>query len=85
MATDRYIAALEISSSKVIGAVGVVGKSGQLEVLAVEQEKSTDSVRYGHIQNIEETYNLINFVLERLKRRPNIAPREITGVYVGLS
>ena len=85
MATDRYIAALEISSSKVIGAIGALGKSGQLEILAVEQEKCTDSVRFGHIQNIEETPTLINFVLERLERRPNIAPREITGVYVGLS
>ncbi|MDE7350854.1 MAG: cell division protein FtsA, partial [Muribaculaceae bacterium] len=85
MATDRYIAALEISSSKVIGAVGAVGKSGQLEILAIEQQKSIDSVRYGQIQNVEETSNLINFVLERLERRPNIAPREITGVYVGLS
>ncbi|MDE5813268.1 MAG: cell division protein FtsA [Muribaculaceae bacterium] len=85
MATDRYIAALEISSSKVIGAVGAVGKSGQLEILAVEQEKSSDSVRYGHIQNIEETSTLINRVLDRLERRPNIAPREVTGVYVGIS
>ncbi|MDE6018861.1 MAG: cell division protein FtsA [Muribaculaceae bacterium] len=85
MATDKYIAALEISSSKVIGAVGIVGRSGQLEIIAVEQEKSADSVRYGQIQNIEETYNLINYVLERLERRANIAPREITGVYVGLS
>ncbi len=80
MATDRYIAALEISSSKVIGAVGAVGKSGQLEILAVEQAKTIDSVRYGQILNIEETYNTINFVLECLERRPNISPREITGV-----
>lgn len=85
MATDRYIAALEISSSKVIGAVGAVGKSGQLEILAVEQAKIIDSVRYGQIQNIEETYNMIYFVLECLERRPNISPREITGVYVGIS
>lgn len=85
MAKEKYIAALEISSSKVIGAVGIAGKSGQLEILAIEQEKSTDSVRYGQIQNIEETYNLSNYVLERLERRPDIAPREITGVYVGLS
>ncbi len=85
MATDRYIAALEISSSKVIGAVGAAGKSGQLEILAIEQEKSSDSVRYGQIQNIEETYNLISYVLERLERRQNIAPREIAGVYVGIS
>ncbi|MDE6695936.1 MAG: cell division protein FtsA [Muribaculaceae bacterium] len=85
MATDKYIAALEISSSKVIGSVGIVGKSGQLEIIAVEQEKSADSVRYGQIQNIEETSNLINYVMDRIERRPNIAPREITGVYVGLS
>ncbi len=85
MATDRYIAALEISSSKVIGAVGAAGKSGQLEILAIEQEKSSDSVRYGQIQNIEETYNLISYVLERLERRQNIAPKEIAGVYVGIS
>ncbi len=55
MATDRYIAALEISSSKVIGAVGAAGKSGQLEILAIEPKKRTDSFRYGPIQNIEET------------------------------
>ena len=75
MATDRYIAALEISSSKVIGAIGVMGRSGQLEILAVERERSLDSVRYGLIQNAEETSVLINRVIERLERRPNIAPR----------
>lgn len=85
MNKDKYIAALEISSSKVIGAVGIAGKSGQLEIIAADQQKSTDSVRYGQIQNTEETFRLTNFVLERLERRPNIAPREITGVYVGLS
>ncbi len=85
MATDKYIAALEISSSKVIGAVGAVGKSGQLEILAIEQEKGADSVRYGQIQNIGDTYNKIDYVLERLRRRPNIAPKEIIGVYVGIS
>ena len=85
MAKEKYIAALEISSSKVIGAVGIAGRSGQLEIIAVEQEKSSDTVRYGQIQNIEETYTLTNYVLERLERRSNISPREITGVYVGLS
>lgn len=85
MSKERYIAALEISSSKVIGAIGVIGRSGQLEIVAVEQERSTDTVRYGQIQNTEETYNLINYVLERLERRSAVAPRLISGVYVGLS
>lgn len=82
---DRYIAALEISSSKVIGAVGIAGRSGSLDIIAVEQEKHRDIVRYGQIQNSEEVSNLTNYVLERLERRNNIAPREIAGVYVGLS
>lgn len=85
MTNDKYIAALEISSSKVIGAVGIVGKSGQLEIIAVEQEKSADIVRYGQVQNVEETFNLCDYVRDRINRRPNIAPREISGVYVGLS
>lgn len=85
MNTDKYIAAIEISSSKVIGAVGIFGKSGQLEIIAVEQEKTTDAVRYGQIQNTEETFKLTDYVLERLERRPNVSPRNITGVYVGLS
>ncbi len=85
MSKDRYIAALEIGSSKVIGAVGIAGKSGQLEIIAVEQEKSTDLVRYGQIQNTEETSRLTNYVLDRLERRQGISPREISGVYVGIS
>ena len=62
-----------------------MGRSGQLEILAVERERSLDSVRYGLIQNAEETSVLINRVIERLERRPNLAPREITAVYAGLS
>ena len=62
-----------------------MGRSGQLEILAVERERSLDSVRYGLIQNVEETSVLINRVLERLERRPGIAPREITGIYAGIS
>lgn len=85
MSKERYIAALEISSSKVIGAVGIVGRSGHLDIIAVEQERHNDIVRYGQIQNSEEAFNMANYVLERLERRTNIAPREIMGVYVGLS
>lgn len=85
MSKERYIAALEISSSKVIGAVGIAGRSGHLDIVAVEQEKHKDIVRYGQIQNSEEVFNLVNYVLERLERRNGIAPREISGVYVGLS
>lgn len=82
---ERYIAAIEISSSKVIGAVGKTNGQGRLEVIAVEQERGVEAVRHGVIQNLEETSMKINSILQKLQRRNTIAPRKITGVFVGLS
>ena len=81
---NKYVAALEISSSKVVGVVGVED-SGHLNIIATDQEKSVESVRYGHIQNLEDTSNRVARVLARLERAPGVAPRRIGGVYVGLS
>lgn len=39
MSQDRYIAAIEIGSSKITLAVGRTGADGRLYLLAVEQEK----------------------------------------------
>ena len=55
MSEERYIAAIEISSSKILGAVGKTTGEGQLEVIAIEQDRGVDGVRYGIIQNLEET------------------------------
>ncbi len=82
---ERYIAAIEISSSKVIGAIGKTDGKGRLDVIAVEQERGVEAVRHGVIQNLEETSMRINSIIQKLQRRNNIAPKKITGVYVGLS
>ena len=85
MSEERYIAAIEISSSKVIGAIGRVHDGGQVDIIAVEQEKCVETVRYGIIQNLEETSTRLSRVLDRLMRRPAVSPRRITGVFIGLS
>lgn len=82
---DRYIAAIEISSSKIIGAVGKVGSDGQLHIIAVEQERAIEGVRYGIIQNVEDTNTRIARILNKLEMRPTVAPRKISGVYVGIA
>lgn len=79
----RYIVAFEIGSSKIRGAVGVVDNSGVVDVIAVEEEKLTDRVRYGCIQNVDVA-NAIDTVVERLQAYPAVEPRTITGVYVAL-
>lgn len=85
MNEDRYVAAMEISSSKIVAAVGKYHADGSLDIIATEQERGVESVRYGIIQNLEETSMRINRVLDRLQLKPAVSPREITGVYVGLS
>ncbi len=85
MSEERYIAAIEISSSKILAAVGKTSGEGQLHVIAIEQDKGVDGVRYGIIQNLEETSLRVAKVIDRLQKRPGVAPRLIKGLYVGLS
>ena len=82
---ESYIAALEIGSSKITGAIGVWDEDNILKVLAVEQEDSNDSVRYGIIHNPEEVASRVMRIISRLEENPIVAPRLIKGVYVGLS
>ena len=53
MNNERYIAALEISSSKIIGAVGRARREAGPTSVAIESEKSDDCVHYGIIRNLE--------------------------------
>lgn len=85
MSEERYIAAIEISSSKIIASVGKTAGEGHLEVIAVEQEKGVDAVRYGIIQNLEETSVRVARIIDRLQHRSGVTPRQIKSLYVGLS
>lgn len=85
MSEERYIAALEISSSKIIGVVGRAKENGQVDVIAIEQEKHVEVVRYGLIQNLEEAYLRIARIIDKLERKAQVAPRRIKSVFVGLA
>lgn len=85
MTTDKYIAAIEISSSKIIGAIGRLSADGRLNVIAVEKDKIIEYVRYGIIQNVEETNSAIRHIIGRLEQRASINKRRIEAVYVGIS
>lgn len=85
MTQERYVAAIEISSSKITGVVGRYSGEGQLVIEAAEQESLKEGVRYGIVQNLEETSLRLSRIIDRLQRNPKIAPRKITGVFTGLS
>lgn len=83
--SERYIAAVEISSSKIIASIGKTSGEGQLEVIAIEEENDVEGVRYGIIQNLEETSVRVSRLFSRLEHHSGISPRKIKGVFVGLS
>lgn len=86
MKEEQYIAAIEIGSHKITGEVGIYNPaSGSLNVVAVEQEMSRESVRYGIIQNPEEVSARVRRIVTHLENSTAVYPRKITGVYVGLS
>lgn len=80
--TSKYIAALEIGSSRIKGIVAAVGTDGRLRPLAVEEVASGDSVRYGRIRNAREAGNLISDLVRRLENNPRVAPGRIASVFI---
>ena len=79
---ETNIVALEIGSSKIKGAVGVIDSSGAITVKAVEEESHQDWVRYGIVSNVEEVAVLAANLLERLEQR--VSPLVVEGVYVAM-
>lgn len=84
MDNERYVAAIEISSSKIIAAVGRTDGTS-LNIIAVEQIKGLETVRFGIIQNAEEAASRIITILDRLEARPEIYPRKISRVFLGIA
>lgn len=82
---ERYIAAIEVSSSKIIAAVGQTQGNGIIDVNAIENEATQEGcVRYGIIQNLEETSTTVSRLFAKLEQRTSIRPRKIKSVVVGL-
>lgn len=81
----RYVAAIEIGSSKITGVAGTYDDNGQLTIEASEQEEIRESVRYGIIQNLEETATRVSRIIDKLQRSKAVAPKKIHGVFAGLS
>lgn len=82
---DRYIAAVEVSSSKIVAAIGKTRGTGTLDIVAVEHEPTAEGgVRHGIIQNLEDTATAVARLFFRLEQRQAIKPRKIKSVIVGL-
>lgn len=82
MEKNQYIVALEIGSSKIVGAIAEKSSRGFLSVRHLQEEKYLNSVRYGIVQNVENIKNSINRILRNLE---GMVDGRITQVYMGVS
>lgn len=78
----KYIAAIEIGSSRIRGIVASVDATAAINVLAIEEVDSGDTVRYGRVQNAREAGALVNEIIRRLENNPRVAPGRISQVFV---
>lgn len=81
---SKNIAAIEIASSKIKGAVGQIGPDGKLTVLALEEIPATNNVRYGRVQNIREVSGAVNEIVRRLEASPAVAPGRISSLAISI-
>lgn len=79
---SRYIAAIEIGSSKIKGIVATVDATKAIAITAVEETDSGDSVRYGRVQNAREVSQRVNDIIRRLENNPRLNGGHITTVFV---
>ena len=82
MEKNQYIVALEIGSSKIVGAVAEKTSAGYLSVKHLQEERHLNSVRYGIVQNVENIKSSINRILKNLE---GMVDGRITQVYMGVS
>ncbi len=81
MAMTDFIAAIELSSSKIAGIAGKKNSDGSIQVLAFAHEDASSFVRKGIIYNIDKAAQALSNIVDKLKGQLGSTPAK---VYVGI-
>ena len=81
MATTDFIAAIELSSSKISGIAGKKNSDGSMQVLAYAREDASSFIHKGAIYNIDKTAQALTSIINKLEGQLN---NSIAKVYVGI-
>ena len=81
MATTDFIAAIELSSSKISGIAGKKNSDGSIQVLAYAREDASSFIHKGVIYNIDKTAQALTSIINKLEGQLN---NSIAKVYVGI-
>lgn len=82
MAMTEFIAAVELSSTRISGIAGKKNEDGTLQVLAYAQEEATSYMRKGLVYNIDKTSQSLIDIIKNLEETLD---SKIAKVYVGIS
>lgn len=81
MATTDFIAAIELSTSKIAGVAGKRNSDGSIQVLAYAQENGTPCIHKGGIYNIDKTVQALHSIIHKLESQLD---GSIAKVYTGI-
>lgn len=81
MATTEFIAAIELSSSKISGIAGRRNSDGSIQVLAYATEEASSFVRKGAVYNIGKAAQALTTIINRLEDQ---LKSPIAKVYAGI-
>ena len=83
MATTEFIAAIELSSSKISGIAGRRNSDGSIQVLAYATEEASSFVRKGAVYNIGKAAQALTTIINRLEDQLKALLRKSMLVLVG--
>lgn len=78
---DKYVAAIDIGTTKIVAIVGKKDDQGRIEILSLSKAPSR-GVKRGVVLNIEETVNAIQTTVQDVQKRSGITFNE---VFVGIA
>jgi cell division protein FtsA len=81
-AEKDIIVAVELGSTAIRAIAGKRLPDGTMQILAITQEETTDSIRKGLVDNIDKTTQAISHVVKKINEELGIY---VTRVFVGLS
>lgn len=78
---DKYIAAIDIGTTKIVATIGQVNENGKLKILGMSKTPSK-GVKRGVVLNIEETVNAISKTVQEVQDQSGIL---FSDVFVGIA
>jgi len=78
---ERYVAAIDIGTTKIVAIVGAKSENGRIEILGLSKAPSR-GVKRGVVLNIEETVNAIQTTVEDVQKRSGV---QFSEVFVGIA